>query len=168
VTAVQFDVAPVRGRLLVACDETAVPLDADELATGIGVYLIRHVGSHPLYKRFGDRPVYVGRSTGLRQRIRTHRRTLEEIHDLDPHDFRVVCISTESRPVAALYEELLITHFRPVWNQWMVAGFGNRDPGARRRQQRTSPFDRLHPGRHWVRGPVEPCPEVEAWVAGYD
>lgn len=167
-TTVQFDVSPVRQRLVAACGVSAVPLGADRLPTGTGVYLIRQVGTHPLYVKFGDRPLYVGRSTGLRQRLRTHRRTLQQVKDLDADDFAAVCVSTESRAVAALYEELLIAHFRPVWNQWAVSGFGNRDPGARRRQQRPSPFDRLHPGREWSQGPVEPCGELAAWVAAFD
>lgn len=167
-TTVRFDVAPVRQRLLAACDEEAVPLDSGEVPTGTGVYLLRHVGTHPLYTRFDRRPIYVGRATGLRQRIRTHRRTLEQVHDLDPATFGVVCITTESRAMSALSEELLIPDLRPVWNQPKVAGFGNRDPGSRRRQQRTSPFDRLHPGRNWAIGPAQPCPELALWVAAFD
>lgn len=166
-TTVRFDVAPVRQRLLAACDADGVPLDSEEIPTGTGVYLLRYVGTHPLYARFGQRPIYVGRATGLRHRVRTHWRTLDQIHDLDPDDFSVVCISTDGRAVAALYEELLHIDLRPVWNQPAVAGFGNRDPGARRRQQRTSPFDRLHPGRQWARGPAQPCPELTDWVAAY-
>ena len=167
-TTVRFDVASVKERLLAACEVEAVPLDSPGLPTGTGVYLLRYAGTHPLYERFGCWPLYVGRSTGLRQRIRTHRRTLEQTHDLDPGEFGVVYITTDGRAVAALYEELLITHFRPVWNEWSFAGFGNRDPGQRRRQQQTSPFDRLHPGREWSRGPDEPCPVLAACLAAYD
>lgn len=168
VTTVRFDVNPVKARLLAACEASGVPVSSEDLPVRTGVYLIRHLGTHPLYERFGERPLYVGRATGVRQRIHTHRRTLDQAHDLAASDFAAVCITTDGRAVAALYEELLIAHYRPVWNQWRVAGFGNRDPGARRRKQRTSPFDRLHPGRQWARGPVDPCPELAAWVMAYD
>lgn len=167
-TTVVFDVGPVKARLLDACSQQAVALDTLDLPTGPGAYLIRHAGNHPLYRRFKDQPIYVGRTANLRHRIRTHRRTLEQAVDLNANDFTVVCIGTESRAIAALYEELLIAHFRPVWNQPPVAGFGNRDPGARRRQQRVSPFDRLHPGRAWVQTSHRPCPEITAWVHAYD
>jgi len=169
VISVQFDVVPIRERLIAACDVEPARMDRDDLLpTGPGVYLLRHTGAHPLYRRFGARPVYIGRSTSLRQRIRTHRRTLQATHDLEPDAFGVIAIATGSRAISALYEQLLIEHFRPVWNQHKLGGFGNRFPGAKRSGQRTSPFDRVHPGRNWARGPVDPCPELTAWVAAYD
>lgn len=168
-TSVNFDVSGVRVRLVAACDGIqAARLDDDTFPTGPGVYLLQHTGTHPLYRRFGARPIYIGRSATLRQRIHTHQRTLHATHDLDPNSFGVVAIATESRAIAGLFEELLIEHFRPVWNQHQLGGFGNRDPGAKRSTQKTSPFDRAHPGRHWARGPAEPCPELTAWVAAYD
>ena len=41
---------------------------------------------------------------------------------------------------------MLIETFRPVWNR-AIDGFGNKDPGARRKTQFKSPWDVLHPGR---------------------
>jgi len=48
-----------------------------------------------------------------------------------------------------LGENLLIAMFHPVWNR-VLDGFGNHDPGERRKNQRRSPWDVLHPGRPWA------------------
>ena len=45
---------------------------------------------------------------------------------------------------------MLIESFKPVWNR-AIDGFGNKDPGRRRKTQIRSPWDVLHPGRSFVK-----------------
>ena len=44
---------------------------------------------------------------------------------------------------------MLIETFKPVWNR-AIDGFGNKDPGQRRKTQYRSPWDVLHPGRSFA------------------
>lgn len=44
---------------------------------------------------------------------------------------------------------MLIEQFRPIWNL-AIDGFGNKDPGKRRKDQYRSPWDVLHPGRQFA------------------
>ena len=46
-------------------------------------------------------------------------------------------------------ENMLIESFKPVWNV-ALDGFGNKDPGKRRATQYKSPWDVVHPGRHFA------------------
>ena len=60
--------------------------------------------------------------------------------------YRVLVVDDMWAPLA---EELLIHHFRPVWNV-VVDGFGNHEPGSGRNAQPRSVWDELHPGRPWA------------------
>jgi hypothetical protein len=43
----------------------------------------------------------------------------------------------------------MIERFQPVWNK-VVEGFGIKTPGKRRKDQYTSLWDMIHPGRQFV------------------
>lgn len=48
-----------------------------------------------------------------------------------------------------LGETYMIEKFQPVWNK-IVEGFGIKTPGRRRKDQYTSLWDTIHPGREFV------------------
>jgi hypothetical protein len=68
-----------------------------------------------------------------------------------------------------LGENMLIETFTHVWNR-AVDGFGNKDPGRRRKTQLRSPWDVLHPGRSFVKklaeSPLTPA-ILEERIADY-
>ena len=150
-----------------------VNLDEIEQFNGAGLYALYYRGHFALYRRIvewnanGARmPIYVGKAVVgnarkgggdfttdtstdvLYRRILKHRSSIQAATNLDTADFSVRALVTV--PVwIPLGETSLIARYRPLWNV-AIDGFGNNDPGARRREQYRSVWDIIHPGRAWA------------------
>ncbi len=145
------------------------PLGNVPLMMGAGIYAIYYAGDHELYRPISDVncriPIYVGKATAeggrkgnevldpdgeadLWDRLREHRKSIEQAQDLNVGDFMVRYLVAVDFFVS-LAERVMIRHFQPVWNT-VVDGFGNHDPGSGRKDQKRSPWDELHPGRKWA------------------
>jgi len=148
--------------------------DTNEL-NGAGVYIIYYTGDLPLYehvssqnkhKKF-EQPIYIGKAIpkggrkggfadddsaakgkALKDRLGQHFTSVNESVDLDASDFYYRCLIVDEIFIP-LGENMLIERFRPVWNV-VIDGFGNKDPGRRRKDQYRSPWDVLHPGRSFA------------------
>lgn len=82
-----------------------------------------------------------------------HRTSLRAVRNLAVGDFQVVLLETEGYTGAVLAEALLLEEFRPPWNAAGVEGFGSKPQGDLKGGGQTpAPWDRLHPGRPWVKG----------------
>lgn len=149
----------------------AVPLAETSGVAGAGVYVIYYSGPFPAYAAIASpapsdpvaRPIYIGKAIprggrkgglsedasakgdALAQRLRQHATSIAECSNLDIGDFHVRYLIVDDVWIP-LGENMLIETFRPVWNR-AIDGFGNKDPGARRKTQFKSPWDVLHPGR---------------------
>jgi hypothetical protein len=140
---------------------------------GAGIYAIYYTGSFKAYKRLAalnkdgglDSPIYGGKavpkgsrkgglvlhpekSTALADRLRHHADSIDAATNLKLDDFffRYLVVDDIWIPLGETY---LIERFQPVWNK-VVEGFGIKTPGARRKDQYTSLWDMLHPGRAFV------------------
>lgn len=155
--------------------EAQAPVQLTQLSrfVGAGLYALYYRGSEPLYRRIADAntnecriPIYVGKaivdkarkgggdfSSGstsqvLYRRILKHKRSIQAASNLDASDFWVRHLV--SLPVwIPLGEASLVARYRPLWNVAMD-GFGNNNPGRRRREQYRSLWDIVHPGRSWA------------------
>lgn len=140
---------------------------------GSGIYALYYVGDLPLYEpvsqgnrdgKFGS-PIYVGKavpkgsrkggfvtsekpSDSLFVRLRQHAVGIQSAANLDVDDFYFRCLIVDDIWIP-LGETYMIERFRPLWN-YIVAGFGIKTPGKRRKDQQTSLWDTLHPGRGFV------------------
>lgn len=134
---------------------------------GSGIYALYYTGHFPAYKTIAElnsgvdvvQPIYVGKSGApggrkgqenskndrlLYTRIRTHRRNIEEVENLETSEFFVKRLIVDDIFIP-LGERLMIASYTPLWNVY-VDGFGNNAPGGNRPQVR-SIWDTLHPGR---------------------
>lgn len=158
---------------------TPEPLGQVGPTYGSGVYAIYYCGPHQLYAPISSEecrvPIYVGQarpqgtrkgsvdasadSTALWDRIKDHRGSIEQAHDLTVDDFQVrYLVAIEA--FVSLAERVMIRQYRPVWNS-IVDGFGNHDPGKdRRKTGKRPPWDELHPGRWWSHPLNMPTPSL--------
>ncbi len=150
-----------------------LPIKRTEDVTGSGVYAIYYTGDFDLYRPIANRnqserfeqPIYVGKAipkggrrgglsldaaigTALRDRLRKHSNSVASASNLDENDFYFRWLMVDDIWIP-LGENILIERFKPLWNQ-VIDGFGNNDPGGRRATQYRSPWDVIHPGRHWA------------------
>ena len=141
---------------------------------GAGVYVIYYTGTYPAYEALavenrGDafrKPIYVGKAIpkggrkgglskdagigkALADRLKQHAMSIDESENLDLADFFVRHLVVDDIWIP-LGENILIESFKPIWNR-AIDGFGNKDPGNRRKTQFKSPWDVLHPGRSYAR-----------------
>lgn len=141
---------------------------------GAGIYAIYYTGGFTAYKLVADKnrgdqynwPIYVGRavpkgsrkggivkdpkgSMALTSRIKHHSDSIAAASNLRIEDFffRYLIVDDIWIPLGETY---MIETFQPVWNK-VVAGFGIKTPGKRRKGQYTSLWDTLHPGRAFVK-----------------
>lgn len=161
----------------------AVPLAEVGGINGAGVYVIYYTGPFPAYAPIatpgpgvpGARPIYIGKAipkggrkgglsetssaagSALASRLRQHMASIDEAVNLELAGFHVRYLVVDDIWIP-LGENMLIETFRPVWNR-AIDGFGNKDPGARRKTQLTSPWDVLHPGRSAARN-TTPSPAL--------
>ncbi|MDQ0466011.1 hypothetical protein QO010_003804 [Caulobacter ginsengisoli] len=150
---------------------SAIPLAETSTIKGAGVYVIYYTGSFGPYAPTTTpgptdpvaRPIYIGKAipkggrkgglstdvsalgSALASRLRDHAASIDECQNLDLADFHVRYLVVDDIWIP-LGENMLIERFKPVWNR-AIDGFGNKDPGKRRKTQITSPWDVLHPGR---------------------
>ncbi|MBF6558831.1 MAG: Eco29kI family restriction endonuclease [Candidatus Binataceae bacterium] len=146
------------------------PLSKTEDLVGAGVYAVYYIGSFAAYARIADsnranefgQPIYVGKAVpkgarkggltydsskgrALRDRLRQHATSINEALNLNIDDFYFRSLVVDDIWIP-LGENMLIEQFHPVWNV-VIDGFGNKDPGRRRKTQYRSSWDVLHPGR---------------------
>jgi hypothetical protein len=151
------------------------PLSATENLGGAGVYIIYYTGASSLYRPVAklnadgkfNQPIYIGKAIpkggrkggfadddsamqgkALRERLGQHYSSIDETKNLKVEDFSFRALVVDEIFIP-LGENMLIERFRPVWNL-VIDGFGNKDPGRRRKDQYRSPWDLLHPGRRFA------------------
>ncbi len=144
---------------------------------GAGIYALYYQGNFDAYQPVAlagcEWPIYVGRAmpAGARkgligldapagrklyQRLRQHHNSIKAVKNLNETDFRCryLVVADIWIPLA---EQLLIGHYRPLWNG-VVDGFGGHAPGGTpggtvgRAGQQKSAWDTLHPGRPFAKG----------------
>jgi hypothetical protein len=140
---------------------------------GAGIYAIYYIGPFEQYGRVTEQnmdgrfscPLYVGKavpkgsrkgglikdpqnSTALADRLKHHADSIQAATNLELEDFFFRCLVVEDiwTPLGETY---MIERFQPVWNK-VVEGFGIKTPGRRRKDQYTSLWDTIHPGRKFV------------------
>jgi len=157
--------------------ETAIyPLLVPRFA-GAGVYLLYYSGKYVDYRFLVERnsktedphPIYVGKavppgwrsarqatnttqvSNKLYSRINQHRRSIEQVANLDVENFscRFAILEGQESDLISTLEAAFIRRYKPLWNT-QIDGFGNHDPGKGRYEQAPSEWDTLHPGRTWA------------------
>ncbi len=140
---------------------------------GAGVYAIYYTGGFEAYAPVAaknengvfEQPIYVGKAVpkgarkgglsfdaakgrALRDRLRQHASSIDEVNNLDLADFHFRSLVVDDIWIP-LGENMMIEQFKPIWNL-VIDGFGNKDPGKRRASQYRSPWDVLHPGRQFA------------------
>ncbi len=140
---------------------------------GVGIYAIYYVGSFPAYAHIAaanvavncSQPIYIGkadpkggrkgaleldvsRGNSLYSRLKDHATSIDQASNLDLSDFRCRYLVVDDIWIS-LGERRAIQRYLPLWNT-LIDGFGNHDPGNRRKDQYQSDWDLLHPGRSWA------------------
>lgn len=150
------------------------PLSDTSALTGAGVYIIYYMGSLDCYAPVASKtdpdglgqPIYIGKAipkggrkgglsedaaakgTALRDRLGQHFSSVSEANNLNAEDFNYRCLVVDEIWIP-LGENMLIEQHKPIWNR-VIDGFGNKDPGQRRKDQHRSPWDVIHPGRKFA------------------
>ncbi len=159
---------------------------------GAGIYVIYYAGDYPLYRPISEEnheslrwPIYIGKAvpSGARRgaslssepkgkflygRLSQHRESIEAVSNLDIRHFQVRYLTVDDIWIP-LGESLLISTFKPIWNQ-LLDGFGNHAPGSGREAGMRPLWDTLHPGRAWagrLREHTEAVTDIEARVAEF-
>ena len=178
-------------------DQTPQPMPQTDELGGAGVYIIYYTGDLRLYGpvanknlngQFGQ-PIYIGKAIpkggrkggfadddsamhgkALRDRIGQHYTSIDEAKNLNIWDFSFRALVVDEIFIP-LGENMLIEQFRPVWNL-VIDGFGNKDPGRRRKDQYRSAWDVLHPGRKFAdklgENPTLPQKYEESLITFYE
>lgn len=155
-------------------DSDVRPLGDTQGVQGAGIYAIYYSGALPWYSSIARangegsylKPIYIGKAiprggrkggfsenasaggTALRDRLSQHFASVDEASNLNSSDFYFRSLSVDDVWIP-LGENMLIEQFKPVWNR-VIDGFGNKDPGNRRKDQYRSPWDVIHPGRRFA------------------
>lgn len=155
---------------------------------GTGIYAIYYTGTFKHYRRIAEQnrenrfecPIYVGKavpkgsrkggliknpenSTALTSRLKHHADSIRATQNLKIDDFFFRYLAVEDIWIP-LGETYMIEKFQPVWNK-VVEGFGIKTPGKRRKDQYTSLWDTIHPGRKFVASlGLPPNPKVAAEI----
>lgn len=130
----------------------------DLVGTGPGVYALLFRGDLGCYERLrrpcgsdrsivdgGGYPIYVGSALRHEVRSKEHEKKLATATDLDPADFGVIQLATDSLASARYAEELLLDEVKPLWGMRFMSGFGSHRQGfGRIKFQRPSPWSRFH------------------------
>lgn len=152
---------------------TTRPLHDTKDLAGAGIYVIYYRGDLACYASIAKKnqdactqPIYIGkaiprggrkgglsedaasRGTALRDRLGQHYSSIDEAANLNPHHFLYRSLVVDDIWIP-LGENMLIEQFKPVWNR-IIDGFGNKDPGNRRKAQFRSSWDVIHPGRKFA------------------
>lgn len=134
---------------------------------GPGIYALYYHGDFPAYQDCtGDkRPIYIGKSeapggcTGkvkekdrrkpkLFNRLRTHEDKLKQVENLEMEDFWVRYLVIDTLWVSGL-ERFMLQKYQPIWNKH-IKGFGSGNQGSKRKGQKVTKWDVVHPGRKWA------------------
>lgn len=140
---------------------------------GAGIYALYYVGDFSAYSRITagnkenrfEAPIYIGKAdpkggrkgaleldaaegTPLYSRLKDHASSIDHAVNLQISDFRCRFLVVDDIWIS-LGERRAIQRFLPLWNT-TVDGFGNHDPGNRRKEQYRSDWDVVHPGRSWA------------------
>ncbi len=167
-----------------------------ESFSGSGVYALYYIGCKGLYSKFGKEinrtsysvPIYVGKAVppGWRQsrasgdrpqarslfnRLVQHARGLNEVRNLRSHEFacRFMIFEGDVESMIPAVEAAVIALHTPLWNS-VIDGFGNHDPGVKRKTGRLSAWDALHSGRSWasrIEGEIPKSAELKRRVTDY-
>jgi len=156
-------------------DQAPRPMSQTDDLGGAGAYIIYYTGNSPLYQPVARKnaqgqfaqPIYIGKAIpkggrkggftdddsamhgkALRDRIGQHHASIDEANNLKVGDFSFRALVVDEIFIP-LGENMLIEQFHPVWNL-VIDGFGNKDPGRRRKDQYRSAWDVLHPGRKFA------------------
>lgn len=144
------------------------PLPPKAPFPGAGIYAIYYLGDYAGYRELIKRndgenckaPIYIGRAvrkgwrkgiqfspytkSAVYSRLKNHANSIEAT-GLKLSDFRCRFLVVDDAFID-LAESVLISLFRPLWNQ-VVDGFGNNPTGGPRATQGRSDWEVLHPGR---------------------
>lgn len=140
---------------------------------GAGVYAIYYTGNFAPYSPIATQnqswdfkqPIYIGKAIpkggrkgglsadasqgkALADRLGQHAASIAQARNLEIDHFHVRHLVVDDVWIP-LGENMLIETFKPVWNR-AIDGFGNKDPGNRRKNQFRSPWDVIHPGRQFA------------------
>ena len=155
-------------------EQPVVPLSELKKFNGAGVYALYYTGNFHPYRPIaeanrrqeGSWAIYIGKAEAeshrkgdpdqqsildgpkLFNRIHNHRRSIEQVENLDVRDFSVRYLVIAPTWVQ-LAEIIAIKLHRPVWNS-LIDGFGNHAPGKGRKAGLRPRWDTLHPGRPWA------------------
>jgi hypothetical protein len=126
---------------------------------GAGVYALMYGGNLDCYRPLrrcvdssasivegGGYPLYVGSSNRLSLRERDHRRKLAASADLNPSEFGVIQLTTESAAAARFAEEIFLESLECAWNErHLLAGFGSKSTSrCRQAGERPSAWAEFH------------------------
>jgi hypothetical protein len=147
-------------------------LAQEESFAGAGIYAIYYGGDFPAYAEIAananglcEKPIYVGKAdpkggrkgaleldaasgNSLYSRLKDHASSIEQAQNLELAHFRCRYLVVDDIWIN-LGERRAIQAFLPLWNT-LIDGFGNHDPGNRRKDQYRSDWDVVHPGRTWA------------------
>jgi hypothetical protein len=144
------------------------PLGSVPKFYGSGVYAIYYKGGFAPYKPLSnsEHPVYVGKAkpenskaskpmaqgNTLWSRINEHKKSIEKATStllLSDFTCRFLVVATGYESAAESY---LIHLFQPIWNSEirLCYGIGKHGDDAETRANDRSPWDTMHPGRHWA------------------
>lgn len=149
------------------------PLTSLSPFVGAGIYAIYYIGDYEPYSKLSKEnrnglfraPIYVGKAIpkgarkggsgfdaasgqALFQRLGKHAASVSVAEGLKVENFFFRYLVVEDIFIP-LGESLLIDMLAPLWNV-VLTGFGNNDPGSRRKDQFRSPWDVVHSGRTWA------------------
>ena len=145
----------------------------EDIFEGAGIYALYYIGDFPAYARITaantenrfEAPIYIGKAdpkggrkgaleldaadgTPLYGRLKDHASSIEQAVNLQFSDFFCRILVVDDIWIS-LGERRAIQRYLPLWNT-TVDGFGNHDPGNRRKEQYRSDWDVVHPGRSWA------------------
>jgi hypothetical protein len=165
-----------------------IALTSIDSIKGAGIYVLYYIGSFAPYApikkanaggKFAQ-PIYIGKAiprggrkggvsadaskgTAMRDRLRQHSKSIDEVDNLEVDDFTVRYMMVDDIWIP-LGENILIEQFKPLWNS-VIDGFGNKDTGIRRSAQHRSPWDVLHSGRKVAEKNAEAAGLTRAFLA---
>ena len=144
-----------------------------------GVWDCTQNSARPINRTSYSVPIYVGKAvppgwrqsrtqsinaqtTSLYNRLKQHVKSIGETRNLSIEDFacRFMIFEGDSQNMIAAVEAAIIAEKTPIWNS-VIDGFGNHDPGAKRKSGRLSAWDALHPGRVWTERLSGESPDVK-------
>jgi hypothetical protein len=159
--------------MLLPSPKSSRPSGKGDFFEGAGIYALYYFGDFPAYAHIASgnaegqchTPIYVGKADpkggrkgaleldasagqSLYNRLKDHSTSLQQAENLDLHEFQCRYLVVDDIWIS-LGERRAIQQYLPLWNT-LVDGFGNHDPGIRRKDQYRSDWDVVHPGRTWA------------------